>query len=51
MSLNDDLVSSRINQLNNNTHFSQLAGPLLNTSQWQLPILPRKTNSIDLIYE
>jgi len=51
MSLNDDLVSPVINQLNNKKHFSQLDEPLLNTSQWQLPILPRKTNSIDLIYE
>jgi hypothetical protein len=51
MSLNDNLVSPIINQLNNKINFCQLAEPHLNTYQWQLPILPRKTNSIDLIYE
>jgi hypothetical protein len=47
ISRNHDLVSPIINQLNNNKHFCQLAEPLLNTYQWQLPILTRKTNSID----
>jgi hypothetical protein len=37
--------------LNNKKHFCQVLEPLLNISQWQLPILPRKTNSIDLIYK
>jgi len=51
VSINDDLGSPVINQLNNKKHFCQLLEPLFNTSQWQLPSLPRRTNSIDLIYE
>jgi hypothetical protein len=51
VSLNDDFVSPVINQFNNKKYFCQLLEPRLNTYQWQVPILPRKANSIDLIYE
>jgi hypothetical protein len=32
-------------------HFCQLLEPLLNTYQWQVPILLRKTTSVDLLFE
>ncbi len=51
MSLNDAFVSPVVNQLNNKNDICQLLEPLLNPNQWQVPILPRKSNSIDLIYE
>lgn len=35
----------------NEKYFCELLQPFLNTFQWQLPILPRKTNSSNLIYE
>jgi hypothetical protein len=48
---NDDSVSPVIHQMNKEKYSCQLFEPLLETYQWQVPILPRKTNSIDLIYE
>jgi hypothetical protein len=47
----DDIVSPEINQSDNKKHFCQLIEPLLNAYQWQVPVLPRRTNSIDVIYE
>ncbi len=41
LSLDDNLVSPVVNHLNNKIH----------SYQWQVPILPKKANSIDLIYE
>jgi hypothetical protein len=49
--LNDDRVYPGIHLLNKEKYFCQLIEPLLETYQWQMPILSRKSNSMDLIYE
>ncbi|CAF4071089.1 unnamed protein product [Adineta steineri] len=51
VSCDDDFISPVINRLNNKTYCCQLLEPLRNLNQWQIPILPKESNSFDLIYE
>lgn len=43
--------SIRDNYLSNQIDFCQLLSPILNSCQWQTPILLRKANSFDFLFE